>query len=101
MRAAFSPTHRQLRVLRWITGFQAANDGASPTLRDIAAGVGLCGKASVHEALVGLERRGLIRRLQNRNRAIEVLAPPPIPRAPDGAPLFVVPGSFLESGSTA
>lgn len=99
MSAPFPPTRRQMRVLRWVYGYQLAHAGVSPTFREVAQGLGLASKRSVYEALTGLEERGLIRRLRNRPRAIDVLVAPIVPRSPDGAPLFVVPGSFLEIGA--
>jgi repressor LexA len=84
-------TQRQADALRFIVGFQAAK-GFSPCVAEIAVGIGNSplSKQSTREMLVGLEERGAIRRLPNRARAIEVIAPLPIPRAPDGEPLYFV-----------
>jgi SOS-response transcriptional repressor LexA len=85
-------TSRQQDVLRFIIGFQEAK-GFSPCLREIALGIGISpkSKARVRDAVLSLQDRGFVRVLAHRERAIEVLHPIPIPRAPDGTPLFQVP----------
>lgn len=82
-------TARQLELLRYIAGYHRAHDGISPTLRECATALGIA-KSHIHELLGRLEERGLIRRLYNKPRAIEVLVPVTIPTAPDGAPLHAV-----------
>jgi SOS-response transcriptional repressor LexA len=92
-------TARQMDGLRFIAGFQAAK-GYSPSYVEIAKGIGLSGETSKHAVyrlVTGLCERGAIRRLPHRERAIEVLVPVAIPRAPDGAPLFFVPVEGLSS----
>lgn len=88
----YPATGRQQALLRFIHGYLQAK-GYAPTFAEMAAGLGypVTAKRRIAELLDGLEERGHIRRLPNRVRAIEVLHPPAIPRAPDGAPLFVVP----------
>jgi len=90
-------TPRQMQLLRFIRGFQLAK-GYSPSHREMAEGIGLSprAKARIFDLLGGLEHRGLVRRLYGRARAIDVIAGPAIPRAPDGAPLFEV-VSFREA----
>lgn len=83
-------TARQREVLRFIVGYQAAHGGVSPTQDEIARAVGMAGKSSVCRVLHGLQERGWITRLHGRRQAIEVLAALPVPRAPDGAPLYAV-----------
>mgnify|MGYP001028705552 CR=1 FL=1 len=90
MGRAYPPTARQLEALRWIRGYQLAHGGVSPRLADIAAALGLQAKSGAHRVLEALEDRGLIRRLKNRERAIEILVPVAVPHAPDGRPLFFV-----------
>lgn len=85
-----SLTSRQQDVLRFLIGFHEANDGISPTFKEIGAAIGLTSTASVSRHLDELERRGALRRLTGRPRAIEVLVKLPIPRAPDGEPLHFV-----------
>lgn len=91
-----SLTPRQQDVLRFIIGFQEARDGVSPTFNEIGSAIGLSSRASVARHLDELERRGALRRLASRPRAIEVLQPLPIPRGPDGEPLY-----FVRTGGTA
>lgn len=88
----FPPAQRLRATLRYIRGYQLAK-GYSPSFREIAVGIGLSpnSKATVPKLLDELEARGLLRRRAQRKRAIELLCAPPIPHAPDGAPLFVVP----------
>lgn len=84
---------RQMQLLRFIRGYQLAL-GYSPSFREMAVGIGLSPRAKqpISTLLDELESRGLARRLYNRRRAVDLLAKPAVPRAPDGAPLFVVPG---------
>lgn len=90
---------RQMQLLRFISGYQLAR-GYSHCFREMALGVGLSprSKQPISNLLDALERRGLARRLYNRTRAVELLTSPAIPRAPDGAPLFEVPGFREERG---
>lgn len=80
---------RHADMLRYIAGYQEAFGGVSPSVREMAKAIGT-GHGVVHQALCQMERSGLIRRLRNRARAIEVLHPVSIPRGPDGEPLFYV-----------
>lgn len=82
-------TKRQAETLRFIQGF-IETKGYSPCLREICDGIGARQKSGAHRLVTGLEERGAIRRLPNRDRAIEVIDPLPIARAPDGAPLRAV-----------
>lgn len=84
------PTPRQLDLLRFIAGYLRAHGGVSPSLAECARAIGNEGKASAHQMLVGLEARGLIRRLHYRHRGIELLVDVSVPTAPDGAPLYRV-----------
>lgn len=84
-------TPRQQDALRFIAGFKESL-GISPSLREIADGLGLRGQ-SVFTAdwlVRSLEERGAIRTSANLGRSIEVLAPIAIPRAPDGDPLHFI-----------
>lgn len=86
---ALSATPNQMRFLRYVRGYQLAK-GYSPTFAEI--GDALCnghkGKASY--LADQLEERGLIRRLPQKARSIEILIPVAIPHAPDGEPLHFV-----------
>ncbi|MDP2129967.1 MAG: hypothetical protein U0975_16225 [Erythrobacter sp.] len=105
MPAAFDPaphdplgvTTRQREILRYIAGYQAARGGISPSHKEIGAALGFASTSIVNRLLVGLEQTGMIHRLRQRERAIRVLEPVTIPRAPAtpeepwGAPLYFVP----------
>jgi SOS-response transcriptional repressor LexA len=84
---------RQRAAMRFIHGYQLAH-GFSPSFREIAAALGVDSKSIVSHVLDDLEKAGALRRLPQHHRAIELLDVPAIPRAPDGAPLFAVPGAW-------
>lgn len=66
-------TKRQREILDFIISFQSRR-GYAPSLEEIAARLGLSAVSTVHEHLVNLERKGLLRREGHRARAIEPLA---------------------------
>ena len=80
----------QTALLRYVHGYQLAK-GYSPSFQEMAEALGVQSKGTVTRLLGHLEARGRIRRLPFRQRAIEILDIPSIPRAPDDAPLFSVP----------
>ncbi len=86
-----SLTPRQQDALRFIIGFKESF-GIAPTMIEIAKGIGMSTKsmAPVQWLLECLEARGAIRRERYLDRAIEVIAVLPIPRAPDGEPLHFI-----------
>lgn len=100
MRARLSATGKQKALLRYIAGYQEAHDGVSPSFAECQKAIGASSKSVISRLMIGLAERGHIRRLRERARAIEIIAAPTIPRAPDGAPLFVVP-MFHAASSTA
>ncbi len=100
MRAPLSATRKQKALLRYIAGYQEAHDGVSPSFAECQKAIGASSKSAISRLMLGLAERGHIRRLRERARAIEIIAAPTIPRAPDGAPLFVVP-MFHAASSTA
>jgi len=65
-------TARQRRVLDYITNYFAANH-EPPTMAEIGRQFGMTSLASVHNVLSILEREGLIRRIPNVSRGIELL----------------------------
>lgn len=83
-------TSRQLDLLRFIRGFQIANGGVSPSVRECMRGLGLSSPSGIYRMMLGLEERGAIRTLNSRARAVEVQLPVTIPSI-DGAPLYAVP----------
>ncbi|MCB2048542.1 MAG: hypothetical protein KDE32_09985 [Novosphingobium sp.] len=90
---SYGLTPRQADMLRFIVGHQRAHGGKSPCLRECADGVGIRHRSGAHRTLQELERRGAIRRLPGRERAIEVLNPISIPSI-EGEPLHAVPGPW-------
>ncbi len=86
-----SPYIRQQAALRYIIGYQEAFGGVSPSFMEIGAAIGYMGKSQVGRVLTALERKGHIRRLRYRARAIEVLRPISIAHGLHGEPLFFLP----------
>ena len=69
-------TYRMKQALEFIEEYQSMSGGVSPSIREIAKGLRLSSTSFVRDSiLIGLEERGLIRRLPGRARAIEVLRP--------------------------
>lgn len=91
MPGQFPHASRQFDLLRFIAGYLEASDGVSPSFAECASGIGLRSKGSTARLIAALERRGAIRRLPCRHRTLALLHPVAIPRAPDGAPLWLVP----------
>lgn len=65
-------TARQRRVFDYITNYFAANQ-EPPTMAEIGRQFGMTSLASVHNVLSILEREGLIRRIPNVSRGIQLL----------------------------
>jgi repressor LexA len=65
-------TRRQKEVLDTIRRFIDAN-GYSPSLEEIGAALGLSSVATVHKHVTHLVEKGLVRRVWNQNRSIELL----------------------------
>ncbi len=84
---SYGLTRKQHECLEFITSYIHEN-GYPPSFDNIKDGMGLRSKSGVHRLLVGLEARGMIRRLPNRARSIilsldapfSVLLPPAIER---------------------
>lgn len=81
---------QHMAMLRFIAGYQAAHGGISPSYIECALAIGAHSKSHASRVLDRLECAGQIRRIPNRARAIEVLAPVSIPSI-DNAPLYAVP----------
>jgi repressor LexA len=79
-------TKRQRDVLDFITHF-IDERGYSPSLEEIAAGVGCSSIATVHKHLANLQAKGMIRRLANRSRSVE----PRLPGDRGGAGIVEIP----------
>ena len=67
-------TPRQAELFAFIR--QQIGAGQVPSLSEMAAHMKTESKSGVHAMLVALEERGLIRRLHNRARAIELIGDP-------------------------
>lgn len=67
----YSLTRQQQACLAYITA-RIAQDSIAPTLGEIAAHLALNSKSGAHRLVEGLEERGYIRRLKNRNRSISL-----------------------------
>ena len=68
-------TPRQHECLTFILRWTEVH-GASPSYRDIGAGMGIASTNSVHRLICALEERGFIRRLPHQSRAFEVIRQP-------------------------
>ena len=64
-----------------------ARNGYSPSFEEIARGMGLKSLATVHKHITNLEKKGLLDRVHNRSRSIDVLPPGARTRSSDRLPL--------------
>ena len=69
-------TPRQRQIYDYLCRYTDAN-GYAPTIAEIGAHFNLSSPASVHHIISGLEREGLIRRMPNVSRGIEVVRQEP------------------------
>jgi repressor LexA len=67
-------TRRQKEVIEFLETFVARN-GYSPSFEEIARGMGLKSLATVHKHITNLEKKGLLDRVHNRSRSIDLLPP--------------------------
>ena len=65
-------TKRQNEILDYIKSYIVKN-GYPPTVREIGSSLGVSSPATIHAHLENLERKGVIRRKETKNRAIEFL----------------------------
>lgn len=65
-------TEKQQHLLNFIKASMAGG-GDAPSFDEMMQATGLKSKSTVHDHLVRLEQRGLIRRLPGNHRAIEVV----------------------------
>jgi repressor LexA len=89
-------TKRQKELLDYLAAY-IEQHGYAPTLEEIGRNFALGSLATVHKHLQNLERKGHIRRLPNRSRALEVM-PRDAARPPVHVPLLgrVAAGNPLE-----
>ena len=79
-------TRRQKEILDFLETFVTRN-GYSPSFEEIARGMGLKSLATVHKHITNLEKKGLLDRVHNRSRSIDVLPPGTRTRTSDRLPL--------------
>ena len=79
-------TRRQKEILDFLETFVARN-GYSPSFEEIARGMDLKSLATVHKHITNLEKKGLLDRVHNRSRSIDVLPPGTRTRTSDRLPL--------------
>ena len=65
-------TKRQNEILNFIKSY-IVKYGYPPTVREIGASLGVSSPATIHAHLENLEEKGVIRRKETKNRAIELL----------------------------
>jgi repressor LexA len=75
---SFGLTHRQKQALEFIAWY-IAEHSVSPSFADIAANLKLANRSGVFRIVEALEARGHIRRMPNRGRSLEIVAPAPLP----------------------
>jgi repressor LexA len=80
-------TRRQKEILDFLESFVSRN-GYSPSFEEIARGMGLKSLATVHKHITNLEKKGLLDRVHNRSRSIDVLPPGTRSRTSDRLPLM-------------
>jgi repressor LexA len=92
-------TRRQKEILDFLESFVSRN-GYSPSFEEIARGMGLKSLATVHKHITNLEKKGLLDRVHNRSRSIDVL--PPGTRTSDRLPLAgrIAAGQPVEASET-
>lgn len=69
-------TRRMRDVLEFVDASQKATGGVTPSMQEISDGIGAAGRGNIVRLVNGLEKRGYIRRLHHRARAIEILRRP-------------------------
>ena len=72
--AGMAVTRRQKEVVDFLESFVARN-GYSPSFEEIARGMGLKSLATVHKHITNLEKKGMLDRVHNRSRSIDLLPP--------------------------
>jgi len=67
-------TRRQQETVDFIKSYESSC-GIMPSFDEIAVGLGWKSKSQVYAMMVSLEERGVVRRLERRGRAIELVEP--------------------------
>jgi repressor LexA len=91
-------TRRQRDVLDVIRSFLERH-GYSPSLEEIGRELGLSSVATVHKHVSHLVEKGLVKRVWNQNRSIDLVEPPRAEASPATLPLLgtIAAGSPLEA----
>lgn len=90
-------TPKQHELLNFIRRSMAGT-GVAPSYEEMAAAINVVSKSGVHRLIVQLEKRGFIRRLPHRARAIEVIRiPDPLRDSDDPATLIAILGDMMSS----
>jgi len=79
-------TRRQKEIIDFLETFVSRN-GYSPSFEEIARGMNLKSLATVHKHVTNLEKKGLLDRVHNRSRSIDLLPPGARNRTSDRLPL--------------
>jgi len=79
-------TRRQKEILDFLESFVVRN-GYSPSFEEIARAMSLKSLATVHKHITNLEKKGMLDRVHNRSRSIDVLPPGARTRSTDRLPL--------------
>jgi SOS-response transcriptional repressor LexA len=74
------------RFSTFLESFVTRN-GYSPSFEEIARGMGLKSLATVHKHITNLEKKGMLDRVHNRSRSIDVVPPGTRTRTSDRLPL--------------
>lgn len=80
-------TRRQKEILDFLERFVAQN-GYSPSFEEIARGMELKSLATVHKHITNLEKKGMLDRVHNRSRSIDVVPPGTRTRTSDRLPFM-------------
>ena len=75
-------TKRQNDIVEFIKQYMVAH-GYPPTIREIGAALGVSSPATIHAHLSNLEKKGIIRKDDSKNRAIELLVENELARPQD------------------
>ena len=65
-------TRRQNDILKFIKEYMVSH-GFPPTIREIGSALGISSPATIHAHLNNLEKKGVIRKNESKNRALELL----------------------------
>ncbi len=72
--APMAVTRRQKEIIDFLETFVSRN-GYSPSFEEIARGMGLKSLATVHKHITNLEKKGMLDRVHNHSRSIDLLPP--------------------------